>query len=64
MIRIPQVRVIDDEGNQLGVMPTPQTLGMAQGRGPPGYGGTVVSISGFSAAPGFSIRTLNWTVFR
>ena len=33
MIRIPQVRVIDDEGNQLGVMPTPQALEMAQERG-------------------------------
>jgi translation initiation factor IF-3 len=33
MIRIPQVRVIDDEGNQLGVMPTPKALGMAQERG-------------------------------
>ena len=33
MIRIPQVRVIDDEGNQLGVMPTPKALDMAQERG-------------------------------
>jgi translation initiation factor IF-3 len=33
MIRIPQVRVIDDEGNQLGVMPTPKALEMAQDRG-------------------------------
>jgi translation initiation factor IF-3 len=33
MIRIPQVRVIDDEGNQLGVMPTPRALEMAQQRG-------------------------------
>ena len=33
MIRIPNVRVIDEEGNQLGVMPTPQALGMAQDRG-------------------------------
>jgi translation initiation factor IF-3 len=33
MIRIPQVRVIDEEGNQLGVMPTPQALEMAQERG-------------------------------
>ena len=33
MIRIPQVRVIDDEGNQLGVMATPQALEMAQERG-------------------------------
>jgi translation initiation factor IF-3 len=33
MIRIPQVRVIDDEGNQLGVMPTPRALEMAQERG-------------------------------
>jgi translation initiation factor IF-3 len=33
MIRIPQVRVIDEEGNQLGVMPTPQALDMAQERG-------------------------------
>jgi translation initiation factor IF-3 len=33
MIRIPQVRVIDDEGNQLGVMPTPQALAMAQEKG-------------------------------
>src|SRR5882757_7542711 len=33
MIRIPQVRVVDDEGAQLGVMPTPQALAMAQERG-------------------------------
>src|SRR5688500_45460 len=33
MIRIPQVRVIDDEGNQLGVMPTPKAPEMAQDRG-------------------------------
>src|SRR5213593_667256 len=33
MIRIPQVRVIDEEGNQLGVMPTSQALEMAQERG-------------------------------
>src|SRR5689334_11736869 len=33
MIRIPQVRVIDEEGNQLGIMPTPRALAMAQERG-------------------------------
>ncbi len=33
MIRIPQVRVIDDEGEQLGVMPTSQALQLAQERG-------------------------------
>ena len=33
MIRIPQLRVIDEEGNQLGVMPTPKALEMAQERG-------------------------------
>src|SRR6476619_5552419 len=33
MIRIPQVRVVDEEGAQLGVMPTPQALTMAQERG-------------------------------
>lgn len=33
MIRIPQVRVIDEEGTQLGVMPTPRALEMAQERG-------------------------------
>jgi translation initiation factor IF-3 len=33
MIRVPQVRVVDEEGQQLGVMPTPQALGMAQDRG-------------------------------
>ena len=33
MIRIPQVRVIDEEGNQLGVMPTGRALEMAQERG-------------------------------
>jgi translation initiation factor IF-3 len=33
MIRIPQVRVVDEEGLQLGVMPTQQALGMAQDRG-------------------------------
>src|SRR6476659_9362770 len=33
MIRIPQVRVVAEEGAQLGVMPTPQALEMAQDRG-------------------------------
>jgi translation initiation factor IF-3 len=33
MIRIPQVRVVDEEGAQLGVMPKPQALAMAQERG-------------------------------
>jgi translation initiation factor IF-3 len=33
MIRIPQVRVIDEENAQLGVMPTAQALEMAQERG-------------------------------
>ena len=33
MIRIPQVRVIDEEGEQLGVMPTPKALQLAQERG-------------------------------
>src|SRR3954465_6852050 len=33
MIRIPQVRVVDEEGAQLGVMATPQALEMAQERG-------------------------------
>jgi translation initiation factor IF-3 len=33
MIRIPQVRVVDEEGAQLGIMPTPQALEMAQERG-------------------------------
>ena len=33
MIRIPQVRVIDEDGNQMGVMPTPDALRMAQERG-------------------------------
>ena len=33
MIRIPQVRVIDEEQNQLGVMPTAKALEMAQARG-------------------------------
>jgi len=33
MIRIPQVRVIDEEGTQLGVMPTPEALQLAQERG-------------------------------
>jgi len=33
MIRIPQVRVVDEEGAQLGVMPTSQALAMAQERG-------------------------------
>jgi translation initiation factor IF-3 len=33
MIRIPQVRVIDEEGQQLGVMPTPKALQLAQERG-------------------------------
>jgi translation initiation factor IF-3 len=33
MIRISQVRVIDEEGVQLGVMPTPRALQLAQERG-------------------------------
>lgn len=33
MIRIPQVRVVDEEGNQMGVMPTPEALKLAQERG-------------------------------
>ena len=33
MIRISQVRVIDEEGNQLGVMPTQRALQLAQERG-------------------------------
>lgn len=33
MIRIREVRVIDDEGQQLGVMPTAQALALAQERG-------------------------------
>jgi len=33
MIRIPQVRVIDEEGSQLGVMPTLEALRLAQERG-------------------------------
>ena len=33
MIRIPQVRVVDEEGAQLGVMPTAQALALAQDRG-------------------------------
>ena len=33
MIRIPQVRVVDEDGSQLGVMPTAAALAMAQERG-------------------------------
>lgn len=33
MIRISTVRVIDEDGEQLGIMPTPQALSMAQERG-------------------------------
>src|SRR6185369_13250522 len=33
MIRIPQVRVVDEDGAQLGVMPTPRALQLAQERG-------------------------------
>jgi translation initiation factor IF-3 len=33
MIRVPQVRVLDEDGSQLGVMPTPQALQMAQDKG-------------------------------
>ncbi|MGH2445082.1 MAG: translation initiation factor IF-3 [Candidatus Limnocylindria bacterium] len=33
MIRIREVRVIDDEGQQLGVMPTPEALALAQEKG-------------------------------
>ena len=33
MIRVPQVRVVDEDAQQLGVMPTNQALAMAQERG-------------------------------
>jgi translation initiation factor IF-3 len=33
LIRVPQVRVVDDEGTQLGVMPTAEALRLAQERG-------------------------------
>ena len=33
MIRVPQVRVVDEEGNQAGVMPTQDALRLAQDRG-------------------------------
>ncbi|MBM4409455.1 MAG: translation initiation factor IF-3, partial [Chloroflexi bacterium] len=33
MIRVPQVRVVDEEGNQRGVMPTHEALRLAQERG-------------------------------
>ena len=33
MIRVPQVRVVDEEGNQMGVMSTPDALRLAQNRG-------------------------------
>jgi translation initiation factor IF-3 len=33
MIRVPQVRVVDEDSQQLGVMPTHQALAMAQERG-------------------------------
>lgn len=33
MIRVPQVRVLDEDGSQLGVMPTHQAMAMAQERG-------------------------------
>jgi translation initiation factor IF-3 len=33
VIRVPQVRVVDEEGNQLGVMPTGDALRLAQDRG-------------------------------
>jgi len=33
MIRVPQVRVVDEEGQQLGVMPTPEAFRVAQERG-------------------------------
>ncbi|MFZ9352228.1 MAG: translation initiation factor IF-3 [Candidatus Limnocylindrus sp.] len=32
-IRVPQVRVLDEEGNQLGVLATPEALRQAQARG-------------------------------
>lgn len=33
MIRVPQVRVVDEEGNQMGVLPTMEALRLAQERG-------------------------------
>jgi translation initiation factor IF-3 len=33
MIRVPQVRVVDEEGNQMGVLSTPDALQLAQERG-------------------------------
>ena len=32
-IRIPQVRVVDDEGNQIGILPTSEALAMAEEKG-------------------------------
>jgi translation initiation factor IF-3 len=32
-IRIPQVRVVDDEGNQVGILPTSEALAMAEEKG-------------------------------
>ena len=33
MIRVREVRLIDEEGNQLGIVPTPEALRMAKDKG-------------------------------
>ena len=57
MIRVPQVRVIDEEGSQLGVMPTGDALRLAQERG---Y--DLVEVAAMAAPP--VVRLLDYGQFK
>jgi translation initiation factor IF-3 len=57
MIRVPQVRVVDEEGNQAGVMSTPDALRLAQDRG---Y--DLVEVAPMAAPP--VVRLLDYGQFK
>ncbi|MBA3778211.1 MAG: translation initiation factor IF-3 [Chloroflexi bacterium] len=57
MIRVPQVRVVDDEGSQLGIMPTPEALKLAQEKG---Y--DLVEVAPMAAPP--VVRLLDYGQFK
>jgi translation initiation factor IF-3 len=57
MIRVPQVRVLDEDGSQLGVMPTQQAMAMAQERGL-----DLVEVAPMAAPP--VVRFLNYGQYK
>ena len=57
MIRVPQVRVVDEDAQQLGVMPTNQALAMAQERG-----FDLVEVAPMAAPPG--VRFLDYGQYK